>query len=122
MEEVLDKETRRETCNSHLGALEDTLYAIGGKWKLKVISTMRDTGTTRFNELLRHIPGISAKVLSNELKELELNGLVMRTVYTETPVVIEYQLTEYSETLHNVLVSMIEWGRQHKARIRAERS
>jgi DNA-binding HxlR family transcriptional regulator len=61
-------------CTARLAAIEDTLYVIGGKWKLKVISALRE-GSMRFNELQRTISGISARVLWNELKELEMNGL-----------------------------------------------
>jgi len=96
--------------------LGDALYAIGGKWKLRVIIALRDN-IKRFNELQRTIPGISAKVLSNELKELELNGFVKRKVYTSTPVTVEYELTGYSQTLEPVLQALSEWGAMHRAKI-----
>src|SRR6218665_3680579 len=89
-------------CNASLVALEDALYVIGGKWKLKVIIALREGGSKRFNDLQRTITGISAKVLSNELKELEMNGFVKRNVYPLTPVVIEYELTNYSDSLDEV--------------------
>ena len=85
-----------------------------------VISALREGGT-RFNELQRTIPGISAKVLSNELKELELNGFVKRNVFTGTPVVVEYELTEYSQTLNTVLQSLNDWGALHRAKIMTKR-
>src|SRR5450631_3551374 len=107
-------------CPARLAAIEDTLYVIGGKWKLKVIIALREEGSMRFNELQRTITGISARVLSNELKELEMNGFVKRNVYTTTPVVIEYELTPYSNTLQHVLDAMIEWGSMHRNRIKAE--
>jgi len=103
-------------CTGKLNAVADALYAIGGKWKLRIIIALAD-GHSRFNELQRVIRGISAKVLSNELKELEMNGFVVRKVHTSTPVVVEYQLTEYSGTLHNVLHALGEWGTQHRERI-----
>jgi DNA-binding HxlR family transcriptional regulator len=103
-------------CNTALLNLGDALYAIGGKWKLRVIIALRE-GTRRFNELQRTIPGISAKVLSNELKELELNGFVKRIVHTGTPVIVEYEITEYSETLNTVLQSLSDWGALHRAKI-----
>ena len=62
----------------------------------------------------RLIEGISAKVLSTELKDLELNGFVRRNVFTGTPVVVEYELTEYAETLGGVLQALSEWGAKHK--------
>jgi DNA-binding HxlR family transcriptional regulator len=67
-------------------------------------------GNRRFNEMQRLIDGISAKVLSTELKDLELNGFVRRNVFTGTPVVVEYELTEYAETLGGVLQALSEWG------------
>jgi DNA-binding HxlR family transcriptional regulator len=110
----------RKSCTTRLSAIEDTLYVIGGKWKLKVIIALKEHGAMRFNELQRTISGISARVLSNELKELELNGFIKRKVYTSTPVVIEYELTGYSNTLDRVLQSMIEWGMMHRNKIRSD--
>ena len=75
-------------------------------------------GNKRFNELQRLIGGISAKVLSNELKELELNGFVKRNVFTGTPVIVEYELTDYSDTLGEVLDSLSKWGAKHKEQIK----
>ena len=106
-----------EVCNSKLGAIGDALYVIGGKWRLRIIVALSD-GNKRFNELQREITGISARVLSNELKELEMNGFVERKVYTNVPVVIEYELTAYSETLDTVVQSLVEWGEMHRAKIR----
>src|SRR3954454_23912347 len=102
-----------------LAAVGDALYAIGGKWKLPIIIALRD-GNKRFNELQRTITGISAKVLSNELKELEMNGFVKRNVYTQMPVIVEYELTEYSNTLGEVLHALREWGLNHRDKIRRE--
>jgi DNA-binding HxlR family transcriptional regulator len=64
------------------------------------------------------VEGISAKVLSTELKELELNGFVRRIVFTGTPVVIEYELSDYAETLSDVLQSLSEWGAMHREKIK----
>ncbi|CAG5067729.1 hypothetical protein DYBT9623_00451 [Dyadobacter sp. CECT 9623] len=107
------------TCTGKLSALGDALYVIGGKWKLRVIIALRE-GHKRFNELQRTIPGISARVLSNELKELELNGFLKRKVQTDPVVVIEYELTPYSDTLTPILDSLVIWGEMHKAKIRQE--
>jgi DNA-binding HxlR family transcriptional regulator len=107
-------------CTGSLNAVGDALYAIGGKWKLRVIIALRG-GSKRFNELQRTITGISARVLSHELKELEMNGFVKRNVYTQTPVVVEYELTDYSDTLGNVLQALSEWGIMHREKIRTER-
>lgn len=109
-------------CCANLNALEDALYVIGGKWKLKVIIALREGNVKRFNEIQRRIHGISAKVLSNELKEMELNGFVKRTVHDQTPVVVEYALTDYSASLSQVLHELVEWGKNHREKIREMRS
>ncbi|GGN05016.1 hypothetical protein GCM10010967_45070 [Dyadobacter beijingensis] len=103
-------------CYSKLNAAGDALYVIGGKWRLRIIIALSD-GKRRFNEIQRAISGISARVLSNELKELEINGFVTRKVYTDFPVSIEYELTPYSDTLSPVIESLIEWGEMHRQRI-----
>ena len=104
-------------CKATLNAVADALYVIGGKWKLRIIVALKD-GTKRFNEMQRLIEGISAKVLSTELKDLELNGFVRRNVFTSTPVVVEYELTEYADTLEEVLHALSEWGSMHKEKVR----
>lgn len=109
-----------DACARGIMALEDTLYVIGGKWKLKIISALRMGGSSRFNQLQQTVTGISARILSKELKELELNGFVKRKVYTDTPVVVTYEITPYSNTLGTVLSEMIKWGTTHKNKIRKD--
>lgn len=110
-----------ETCSGNLSAVEDAIYVIGGKWKLKIIIALQENGNIRFNELQRIVAGISAKVLSNELKDLELNGFVKRIVHAEQiPVVVEYISTDYSKTLKTVIMSLAEWGKMHKNNIRKD--
>ena len=104
-------------CKATLNSVADALYVIGGKWKLRIIVALKD-GNKRFNEMQRLIEGISAKVLSTELKELELNGFVRRNVFATTPVVIEYELTDYAETLDSVLHSLSEWGAMHRETVK----
>ncbi|WP_343634033.1 helix-turn-helix domain-containing protein [Fluviicola sp.] len=101
-----------------LRSVGDSLYAIGGKWKLKIIISLFN-GTKRFNDLQRSVTGISARVLSNELKELELNGFVKRKVNTEHfTEVIEYELTDYSFTLNDVIMSLSHWGVKHREHVK----
>jgi len=104
-------------CKSTLSSIADALYVIGGKWKLRIIVALKDDNK-RFNELHRTIEGISAKVLSAELKDLELNGFIRRNVFTGTPVVVEYELTEYCETLNDVLHSLSVWGAMHRETVK----
>jgi DNA-binding HxlR family transcriptional regulator len=104
-------------CVSQLSAIGDALYAIGGKWKLRIIVALLH-GKSRFNELQRTIDGISSKVLSSELKDLEMNGFIKRNVLSQTPVVIEYELTDYALSLQNVLDTLSQWGAMHRRKIR----
>ena len=107
----------QQQCKAKLGSIADALYAIGGKWKLRIIVALME-GNRRFNELQRVIEGISAKMLSAELKDLELNGFVKRTVFTGTPVVVEYELTDYSDTLEDVLQALSDWGAMHRENVK----
>ena len=104
-------------CKATLNSVADALYVIGGKWKLRIIIALKEE-TKRFNEMQRLIDGISAKVLSTELKDLELNGFVRRNVFTGTPVVVEYELTDYADTLGDVLKTLSEWGAMHKETVK----
>lgn len=114
----INKEIPSQTqCKARLNSIADALYVIGGKWKLRIIVGLKD-GTKRFNELQRLIDGISAKVLSTELKELELNGFIKRNVFTSTPVVIEYELTDYADTLNDILDTLSEWGALHREKVK----
>jgi DNA-binding HxlR family transcriptional regulator len=104
-------------CKATLNAIADALYVIGGKWKLRIIVALKG-GTKRFNELHRVVEGISAKVLSTELKDLELNGFINRKVFTGTPVTVEYELSPYADTLNEVLHSLSDWGAMHREKVR----
>ena len=106
-----------EVCKATLKAIADALYAIGGKWKLRIIVALMD-GNKRFNELQRLIEGISAKVLSTELKVLEMNGFVRRKVFTGKPVTVEYELTAYAGTLSGVLQTLSKWGTEHREKVK----
>ena len=110
-------ERTKEACNANAGAIRDTLYVLGGKWKLPIIIALMD-GALRFKELQKALEDITPKVLSKELKDLEMNEFVTRTVYDTTPVTVEYELTDYSQSLDNVLKEMRDWGMQHRKRIK----
>lgn len=86
-----------------------TLEIIGGKWKPFIVYHLT-FGTRRFGELAARIPGISRKVLTEQLKELEADGLVIRTQYKEIPPRVEYSLTELGNSLSSVFDEMASWG------------
>ena len=107
---------KSEACLKSIEAIKDTLYVLSGKWKLPIIVAL-SSGPMRFKDLQRSLEDITPKILSKELKELELNEFVTRTVYDTSPVTVEYALTKYSESLDNIIEEMREWGIQHRKRI-----
>jgi len=107
-------------CNGSVNAVKDALYVLNGKWKLPLIISLID-GPKRFNEIQRSLGEITPKILSKELRELELNEFIERKVFATVPVTVSYELTAYSDSLHNVLTELRKWGMQHRERIVASR-
>jgi len=103
-------------CTASVGAVRDALYVLNGKWKLPLIAALVQ-GPRRFNEIQKALGDITPKILSKELRELELNEFVERKVIASTPVTILYELTPYSESLDSVLTELRKWGIQHRERI-----
>ncbi|GAB4019050.1 helix-turn-helix domain-containing protein [Spirosoma migulaei] len=100
-------------------ALQDTIYVIGGKWKLPIINSLCN-GNKRFREIQRSIPLITTRMLSKELKEMEMNKIIVRKVYPDSPVLVEYETTPYCKTFANIIQAMIDWGKEHRKMIREE--
>lgn len=107
----------KEACNAAINAVRDTLYVVNGKWKLLLLVSLM-TGPKRFKELQRELESITPKVLSKELRDLELNGFIKRTVYDTTPVTVIYERTEYADSLGKVINEMREWGMKHREHIK----
>lgn len=107
-------------CNKQLLPVKDTLEILSGKWKILIILAL-GFGNKRFKELQRDVTGITARMLSKELKELEMNLLVNRTVYDSQPVTVEYSLTPYARSLDDVIRALHSWGSQHRKKILAAR-
>jgi DNA-binding HxlR family transcriptional regulator len=105
-----------ETCTKALIPVRDALDILSGKWKLPIILALQ-FGNKRFSELAKQVHGITDKMLSKELRELEMNELVKRTVYDSVPVVVEYSMTPYGETLEKLIEELQAWGTQHRKRI-----
>src|SRR6266566_8279362 len=99
----------------HCSPVQTTLNVIGGKWKPLILWHV-GADTLRFSELGRKIPGITQKMLTQQLRELEKDGLVARKVYAEIPPKVEYSITQYGKTLNPVLESMCDWGEKHEKR------
>lgn len=111
---IVEKIRIAQSCPAHfILAINDTMNVLNGKWKLPVIGSLLK-GKKRFTEMQRHIPGITPRMLSKELKDLEINGMVTRIVYDTLPVSVEYELTHSGESLAEVLDKMVEWGLRHR--------
>ncbi|WP_432667191.1 helix-turn-helix domain-containing protein [Wukongibacter baidiensis] len=94
-------------------SIEYTLSIIGGKWKSVILWHLGTDGTYRYNELRRLMPGITHKMLSQQLKELEDEGLINRKQYNEIPPRVEYSLTKKGATVMPILESMHRWGEEN---------
>ena len=105
-----------EVCRASVNAVKDALYVLNGKWKLPLIISLQE-GPLRFNEIQKSVGEITPKILSKELKDLELNEFVVRKVFSTTPVTITYELTPYSESLDKVINELREWGLKHRERL-----
>lgn len=109
------EEHTAESCAVNRRALQDTLEIIHGKWKLLILITLQNR-SYRFKELAREI-GITPRMLSKELQELEMNQLISRTVLQTRPISVEYAITDYGLTFGEVLGAMRNWGLKHRRRI-----
>jgi len=105
-----------ETCKGMLLPIQDALDVLSGKWKLQIITALL-FGKRRFRELSREVSGITDRMLSKELRELEENRLVSRTVLDAYPPVVEYALTAHGQTLKGVLGELQKWGAEHRRTI-----
>jgi DNA-binding HxlR family transcriptional regulator len=103
-------------CSKQLLPVKDALDILSGKWKIQIILSLT-FGKKRFKQIQREIPGLTPKMLSKELKELEINELAVRHVYDTAPVMVEYELTSYGKTLKPLIGELHKWGTKHRTRI-----
>jgi DNA-binding HxlR family transcriptional regulator len=115
------KKTEKEhsQCMGMLRPVRDALDILSGKWKLPIIIAL-SFGDKRFSEIAKEVHGITDRMLSKELRDLEINGLVKRTVEETYPVKVTYSLTPYSESLDDVITALKNWGAMHSKKIRKE--
>lgn len=92
--------------------VEITMSLIGDKWKVLIIRDLL-TGTKRFGELKKSLSGITQKVLTNNLRQMESSGLILRKVYAEVPPKVEYSLSATGLSLKPILDSMVQWGNEY---------
>jgi DNA-binding HxlR family transcriptional regulator len=95
--------------------IRTTLNVIGGKWKPLILFQLKN-GPRRFSALRRSIPDVTQKMLTDRLKEMERDGIVLREVYAVVPPKVVYSLTPYGEGLKPILAAMAEWGEGHRSR------
>ena len=98
--------------------IEALMEAVGGKWKPVILYHLLG-GTRRFGELKRLVPGVSQRMLTQHLRELEADGIVHREVYKEVPPKVEYSLTAFGRSLNEALMPLGEWGERHMSTIEA---
>ncbi len=103
------KNIKQDSCNFKLMASRDAIEAIQGKWRIPILIALT-YGKKRFGEIKKQLPDISPKMLSKELRELETNQLITRSVYDSMPVSIEYSLTPLGKSLYKLLDEVLQWG------------
>lgn len=109
----LDKEQHKK----EIMAVQDSMDVLNGKWKISIISSICYYNKRRFSDILKDVVGISNKMLSKELKDLEINKLVKRIVLETQPITVQYQLTEHGQTLKTIIENLTDWGIKHRKEI-----
>lgn len=93
--------------------IKNTLAVIEGRWKINILAFLLNEEKLRYSELKKRLVGISERMLSSRLKELEKDGLIKRTVYPQVPPKVEYELTTLGSSLEKILVLLEEWGKEN---------
>ncbi|MBC3540179.1 helix-turn-helix transcriptional regulator [Rufibacter sp. H-1] len=101
-------------------AVQDSMDVLSGKWKIAILSSICYYNKRRFSDILHDVEGISNKMLSKELKELEINKLVNRSVMDTQPITVQYELTEHGRTLQTIINHLTAWGIEHRKKIIGE--
>ena len=112
----IEKPGSHEECQATMLPIKDTLEVLHGKWKLPILVALI-TKTMRFKEISREVNGITDKVLSKELKDLEINELIKREVIDTFPPTVKYSITPHGESLKDVIIAMKTWGDKHRTKI-----
>jgi DNA-binding HxlR family transcriptional regulator len=108
---------RHKSYDVHFGcAVEAALEVIGGKWKAAILFRLLDN-KKRFNEIKRLFPSLTQRILTQQLRELERDGVIHRKVYAEVPPRVEYSLTDFGRTLEPALRLLSKWGAEHANKI-----
>ncbi len=108
-----DSREHKVSCSNYQCEIELTLEILSGKWKALIIWNLHLHDSIRYNEFRRLIPGITQKMLTQQLKELEKYGIVSRTVHPTVPPTVEYQLTDLGKELTPIMSAMDQWGKNY---------
>ena len=100
-------------CKKTIMAVHDAMDVLSGKWKISIIANLC-YNKKRYSDMLRDVQGISGKMLSRELKDMEINKLVKRTVLDTKPITVQYELTKYGQKLKVVIEHLANWGLEHR--------
>lgn len=111
------KPLEKEQHKKEMMAVQDSMDVLSGKWKISIISSICYYNKRRFSDILNDVVGISNKMLSKELKELEINKLIKRTVLDTQPITVQYELTDHGLTLKTIINNLTEWGIEHRKKI-----
>lgn len=114
MQCVIDSQRDRK---KEMMAVHDAMDVLNGKWKIYILSSICHYNKRRFSDILNDVPGISNKMLSKELKELETNKLIIRTVLDTHPITVQYELTAHGLSLKTIINNLTEWGVKHRKEI-----
>ena len=114
---MTEKKAPNDECKKQVMAVHDAMDLLSGKWKISIIAALCYHNKRRFSDILIDVKGISNKMLSKELKDLEINQLVKRTVFDTHPVTVEYTLTEYGQKLQVMIGNLSDWGIEHRKKI-----
>lgn len=102
---------------SEMRAVQDSMDVLNGKWKISIISSICYYNKRRFSDISKDVVGISNRMLSKELKELEFNQLIKRTVLDSQPVTVQYELTKHGKSLQTIINNLTAWGVEHRKKI-----
>lgn len=113
---IKKEEITHEKCQGMIKPVRDALEVLNGRWKLPILIAL-SFGTRRFKQISKEVNGITDKVLSKELKDLEANQLIKREVYDTFPPTVEYSITPHGKSLENVIDELRDWGMSHRKKI-----
>ncbi len=111
------KPIEKEQHKKEMMAVQDSMDVLSGKWKIAIISSICYYNKRRFSDILNDVVGISNKMLSKELKELEINQLIKRSVLETQPITVQYTLTDHGKTLQTIINNLTDWGIEHRKKI-----